>query len=273
MNKKITTKNSKNQKKVVDENVKSSHDDPPILSYQKFVLEIKRGLDSPYLTTGFVVTYNRDPDEYIVVDPTPYSPFMSQDKMHKIADELFSHIIGLPPRENEIVVKVPRVFSLNYASSGILKTKLCGFLFGHLLGRKLVEHKRSPFSVDTNDLTTLALNTKVHFGNGDGVILLHSEGTFPLVGRYHLEDLSPLNDGELVVSDDNSESLKKNYKTVNPLEFSFVDETPNDDVDTLAFIVHTVDESNRMSSIIDAIPSLIAQAKMDANPSTKGDKK
>lgn len=272
MNKKLTTKNSKNQKKVVDENVKSSHDDPPILSYQKFVLEIKRGLDSPYLTTGFVVTYNRDPDEYIVVDPTPYGPFMSQDKMHKIADELFSHIIGLPPRENEIVVKVPRVFSLNYASSGILKTKLCGFLFGHLLGRKLVEHKRSPFSEDTNDLTTLALNTKVYFGNGDGVILLHSESVFPLVGMYHLEDLSPLNGGKLVVSDGNSEPLK-NCKTVNLSEFSFVDETSNTDVDNLAFIVHTVNESNRMSAIIDAIPSLIAQAKMDANPSTKGDKK
>ena len=272
MSKKITTKNSKNQKKVVDENVKSSHDDPSILSYQKFVLEIKRGLDSPYLTTGFVVTYNRDPDEYIVVDPTPYSPFMSQDKMHKIADELFSHIIGLPPRENEIAVKVPRVFSLNYASSGILKTKLCGFLFGHLLGRKLVEHKRSPFAEDMHDLTTLALNTKVHFGNGDGVILVHGESVFPLVGMYHLEDLSPLNGGKFVVSYGSSEPLKK-YKTVNPSEFSFVDETSNTDVDTLAFIVNTVNESNRMSAIIDAIPSLIAQAKTDANTSTKGDKK
>ena len=272
MNKKITTKKNKNQKKVVDENAKSSNGNPPILSYQKFVLEIKRGLNSPYLTTGFVVTYNRDPDEYIVVDPTPYSPFMSQDKMHKIADELFSHIIGLPPRENEIVVKVPRVFSLNYASSGIFKTKLCGFLFGHLLGRKLVEHKRSPFSEDMHDLTTLALNTKVHFGNGDGIILIHSESVFPLVGMYHLEDLSPLNGGELVVSDGNSEPLK-NYKTVNPSEFSFVDETNNSDVDTLAFIVHTVNESNRMSTIINSIPSLIAQAKMNADQSTKGDKK
>ena len=272
MNKKITTKKNKNQKKAIDESVKSSHDDQPILSYQKFVLEIKRGLDSPYLTTGFVVTYNRDPDEYIVVDPTPYSPFMSQDKMHKIADELFSHIIGLPQRENEIVIKVPRVFSLSYATSGILKTKLCGFLFGHLLGRKLVAHKRSPFGEDMHDLTTLALNTKVHFGNDDGVILLHREGVFPLTGIYHLEDLSPLNGGELVVSDGNSEPLK-DYKTVNPSEFSFVDETSNADVDTLAFIVRTVDESNRMSTIIDSIPSLIAQAKMNSGPSVKGDKK
>ena len=272
MSKKITTKKNKNQKKVADESVKSSHDIPPILSYQKFVLEIKRGLDSPYLTTGFVATYNRDPDEYIVVDPTPYSPFMSQDKMHKIADELFSHIIGLPPRENEIVVKVPRVFSLNYSSSGILKTKLCGFLFGHLLGQKLVEHKRSPFAEDMHDLVTLALNTKVHFGNDVGIILLHNEGSFPLVGRYHLEDLSPLNGGKLVVSDGNPSPLK-NYKTVNLSEFSFVDETPNDDVDILAFIVHTVNESNRMSTIIDTIPSLIAQAKMSVDPSKKGDKK
>ena len=268
----MAMKKNKNQKKVINESVKESHDSPPILSYQKFVLEIKRGLDSPYLTTGFVVTYNKDPDEYIVVDPTPYSPFMPQDKMHKIADELFSHIIGLPQRENEIVVKIPRVFSLNYASSGILKTKLCGLLFGHLLGRKLVEHKRSPFAEDMHDLATLALNTKIHFGNDKGVILLHSEGVFPLVGMYHLEDLSPLNGGELVVSDGNSEPLK-NYKTVNPSEFSFVDETSDSDVDTLAFIVHTVNESNRMSAIIDSIPSLITQAKTNADQNMKGNKK
>lgn len=272
---KKTVKKSNKSKKPVSE-CKQGSENPLILSYQKFVLEITRGLDKPYLTTGFVVTSNKSPDEYIVIDPTPYSPFLSQEEMHKAASYLYCGVKDLPLPENAISVPVPKAFSLNYSSSGILKTRMCGMLFGHLLCPILISHKRSPFSSETNDVATMVLNTKVHFGDDKGRILLHSEKSFPLVGMYCLENLSPLNGGELVVSTGTTEPLME-YKPASISDFSFIDASSSSDIELLTFIASVIKRSDKMSNNINEISSdlfqLRAEMKMREDSQQKGTEK
>ena len=103
-----------NKKFVKVENEKDLPKNSLPISFDKFVIEVKRGCGSPFITTGFTISLPDKPNDWVVVNERPWAGFASEDFMTKVLASILS---GDELPSTDIVVKpLPRISTESLSS-------------------------------------------------------------------------------------------------------------------------------------------------------------
>jgi len=213
-----------------DKNTKIPKETKPI-SFDKFVLEVKRGCAEPFITTGFTITGLPGIDnDFIVVHNTEWKPFALEEIMCNTAHAILD-TTNVP--SDLILVALPKVFTVK---CGIDDPDTFNKVAGLLLSNKLIDVPGSKFSQDPESRPSayvMAANTKIHFGRSkNGKILVKCCSGEPFGSVMELEDICYR---KFLVTDDPNKGVTSHR---NPEDFEFYDKSDVSEFSSLVTITH-----------------------------------